>query len=264
MSQLRALRADGAKTVSSIELVEIINSVRAEEGNRAKLRHDNFLTKVEKVLGDHAPNFRGMIEVEVGKGASRESPCYYLPPREAHLMVMSESYKVQAAVYDRMHALETHVQQSIASDHDWVRQLLERSQKSQELLIQNIAGLGDNVSGLRVEVKENTDSIKSLEDRVINLESMRPRKEIKGSVKELHRVVANGVCPCCRQSVHSFQFDHFFSNQHADFEHSWPLCEPCHGSLTRGVWARGDVRSDFDAYQAFAKRKLPEQKKFLF
>lgn len=257
MNQIQTISPSDKPVKSSVELVEIINEVRADEGNRATLEHADFMKKVRKVLGVEAGKFSGFY---IGKQGKQE-PCFYLPKREAHLMVMSESYKVQAAVYDRMTALESYVKSSIAADHDWIRQLLERSQKSQELLIQGIAGLGENVSSLRVEVKENTDSIKSLEDRVINLESMRPRKEIKGSVKELHRVIANGTCPCCRQKVASFQFDHFFSNQQADFEHSWPLCEPCHSSLTRGIWSRSEVRSDFDAYHSFAKRVLPEQKK---
>ena len=37
---------------------------------------------------------------------NREKPCYRLPKREASLMVMSESYAVQAKVYGRMVELE--------------------------------------------------------------------------------------------------------------------------------------------------------------
>jgi transcriptional regulator with XRE-family HTH domain len=88
------------KTMSSIELVKIINDMR--EDGVAELRHDHFMTKVEKVLGADAPKFRG-IYLDAYK---REKPCYDLPKREAHLMVMSENYKVQAAVYDRMVELE--------------------------------------------------------------------------------------------------------------------------------------------------------------
>jgi hypothetical protein len=91
------------KTMLSTEIVKIINDMR-EEG-AAELRHDHFMTKVEKVLGEDAPKFRGIYKDKYG----REKPCYALPKREAELMVMSENYKVQAAVYDRMTELEHQV-----------------------------------------------------------------------------------------------------------------------------------------------------------
>jgi hypothetical protein len=92
------------QTMLSTEIVKIINDMR-EEG-AAELRHDHFMAKVVKVLGEEdALNFRG-IYLDAYK---REKPCYALPKREANLMVMSESYKVQAAVYDRMVELEAKV-----------------------------------------------------------------------------------------------------------------------------------------------------------
>ena len=62
------------------------------------MRHDNFINKIKLVLaGDHL-KFKGVYLA--GNGESR--PCYYLTQREACLMVMSESYHVQAVVLDRM------------------------------------------------------------------------------------------------------------------------------------------------------------------
>jgi phage antirepressor YoqD-like protein len=87
-------------TMCSTELVEIINKLR-EEGD-AELRHDNFMSKIEKVLGGDALKFQGIYQDSI----NRSKPCYYLPKREASLMVMSESYAVQAKVYDRMIELE--------------------------------------------------------------------------------------------------------------------------------------------------------------
>lgn len=56
------------------------------------LRHDHFMVKVPKVLGEeHAPKFRDMIQVAIGKGAHRQSPVYRFPKREACLMAMSYS-----------------------------------------------------------------------------------------------------------------------------------------------------------------------------
>ncbi|MDD2863932.1 MAG: phage antirepressor KilAC domain-containing protein [Methylococcales bacterium] len=95
------LSIQNQQTMSSVEIVKIINDMR-EEG-AAELRHDNFTAKVVTVLGSVvALNFQGYYKASNGK----QNPCYYLPKRETHLMVMSENYKVQAAVYDRMAELE--------------------------------------------------------------------------------------------------------------------------------------------------------------
>lgn len=89
------------KTMSSIEITKIINDMR-EEG-AAVLAHSDFMKKVVKVLGEEvAGKFSCYYKAENGK----QNPCYHLPKREAHLMVMSENYKVQAAIYDRMESLE--------------------------------------------------------------------------------------------------------------------------------------------------------------
>ena len=88
------------KTMSSLELVKIINDLR-EEG-QAVLRHNDFTEKVRKVLGSEAAKFSAPLKTASGQTAQG----YNLPKREANLMVMSESYKVQAAVYDRMVELE--------------------------------------------------------------------------------------------------------------------------------------------------------------
>jgi phage antirepressor YoqD-like protein len=93
--------------ISSVDLVKLINAVRLAERTPdefipVSLRHDNFITKIELVLKYDALNFKG---VYIG-GNGEERLCYYLPKREATLMVMSESYAVQARVYDRMAELE--------------------------------------------------------------------------------------------------------------------------------------------------------------
>lgn len=94
-----------AVTMTSLELVDFINSQRDEDDS--ELRHDHFMAKVPKVLGeDHAPKFRDMVQVAIGSGATRQSPIFRFPKREACLMAMSYSYELQAKVFDRMTELE--------------------------------------------------------------------------------------------------------------------------------------------------------------
>lgn len=88
-------------TMSSLELVDLINSSRKE--GEATLRHDSFMAKVPAVLGkSHAPKFFGTQKY----GNNNERKIYNFPKREACLMAMSYSYELQAKVFDRMTELE--------------------------------------------------------------------------------------------------------------------------------------------------------------
>lgn len=108
MSALIRIKDGEPVTMSSGELVQVINDFR--DVGKAELRHDTFLTKVEKVLGEAHQKFLGTYKDR----SNRDSKCYYLPKREASLMVMSESYAVQAKVYDRMTELEGGIQNTLA------------------------------------------------------------------------------------------------------------------------------------------------------
>lgn len=88
----------GVPTMSSIDMVAYINATR--EAGSPEVRHDNFMTKVPKVLGEKAaPKFLGTALYHVNS-ATRERLVYNFPEREANLMAMSYSYELTAAVYD--------------------------------------------------------------------------------------------------------------------------------------------------------------------
>jgi len=135
-----------SKTMSSVELVKIINEMR--DTAKVELRHDHFMTKVLKVLGeDSAPKFRGTYIDSQGK----ERPCYFLPKRECHLMVMSESYKVQAAVYDKMTELE-----EVISYPEALRRLANSIEATQ-LAIENQKIAEAQAEILRVELDKSKE-----------------------------------------------------------------------------------------------------------
>lgn len=93
-------------TMSSPEIVEVINEERkadAAGGEYTVLRHADFMVKLEKHPGIDSTKFSGQYKDSTG----RMLKCYYLPKREAELMVMSESLKVQTRVYDRLTAAES-------------------------------------------------------------------------------------------------------------------------------------------------------------
>jgi hypothetical protein len=87
--------------MTSLELVDFINSTRKD--GEAPLRHDHFMAKVPKVLGEGVPKFR---DTYLHPQNGQEYACYRFPKREACLMAMSYSYELQAKVFDRMTELE--------------------------------------------------------------------------------------------------------------------------------------------------------------
>ncbi|WP_277561089.1 phage antirepressor KilAC domain-containing protein [Acinetobacter beijerinckii] len=91
-------------TMSSIEIVDFINNHRKALGSNTVLRHIDFMRKVPQVLGE------GVCEkFRTPYTHSQNGQTYSIftfPKREACLMAMSYSYEIQAAVFDRMTALE--------------------------------------------------------------------------------------------------------------------------------------------------------------
>lgn len=91
-------------TMSSIEIVDFINNHRKALGSNTVLRHIDFMRKVPQVLDEGVcEKFRTpYTHPQNGQTYS----IFTFPKREACLMAMSYSYEIQAAVFDRMTALE--------------------------------------------------------------------------------------------------------------------------------------------------------------
>lgn len=93
-----------ATSLSPLQLVQMINEHRQSIGDNSILRHDHFMAKVPKVLGEGGlPKFR---DTYTNHQNGQKYPCYIFPKREACLMAMSYSYELQAQVFDRMTAME--------------------------------------------------------------------------------------------------------------------------------------------------------------
>lgn len=90
-------------TMTSLEMVDFINATR--EPGESLLRHDNFMQKVPKVLSKSYWRFEGMA-TWIANGGVRQRPTYNFPKREAYLMAISYSHKLQTLVYDAMVAAE--------------------------------------------------------------------------------------------------------------------------------------------------------------
>jgi phage antirepressor YoqD-like protein len=130
-------------TMTSLDLVDFINSTEERE---SELRHDHFMAKVPKVLGEGAPKFR---DTHVNPQNGQSYPIYRLPKREACLMAMSYSYDLQAKVYDRMTELESQAAKpaelsrmdliKLAMEAEQERLVLVEKVEVQQLLIESQA-----------------------------------------------------------------------------------------------------------------------------
>jgi hypothetical protein len=168
------------QTMSSIEIVKIINDMR-EEG-AAELRHDNFMTKVITVLGSEvALKFQGYYKASNGK----QNPCYYLPKREAHLMVMSENYKVQAAVYDRMTELEQQATQPKLKSTSFLPQIAKEFRGA--LSITKMLGLSGNQAYLHADGAVQKTTGHSV-IKLFDVELMSPNQERHFNVTTLAKI----------------------------------------------------------------------------
>jgi len=133
-------------TMSSIEIVDLINQERKAYSEKypttkwVELRHDNFMAKVPKVLGEeNAPKFLGTQKY--GNNNSRQ--VYNLPQREAFLMVMSESYELQAKLYD---AYQKQREQIQSINPNQILSLIVDMQKQFLQLNSNVTALVNNLA----------------------------------------------------------------------------------------------------------------------
>lgn len=121
------------KTMSSVEIVEVINQLRP--AGRAEMMHNDFLKKVREHPGIDEGNFSSIYFDQLG----RSKPCYYLPKREAELMVMSESLEVQTKVYDRLAEFEAAT--TLKLPQTYAQALMELAltvQKTEALQLENV------------------------------------------------------------------------------------------------------------------------------
>lgn len=100
---------DSQKSMSSVQLVEIINEYRKVEGNNTVLRHIDFMVKIEKELDIDCEIFRS----EYKASNNQLYKCYNLPKDECILMLMSESRIVRKGVLNRLNELENKNQYQI-------------------------------------------------------------------------------------------------------------------------------------------------------
>lgn len=97
--------AGNEPTMSSLDLLEVINQYRLEDGKPEKL-HKNFMRDIKDELEEAALNFERSY-----KGADNTTrPCYNLPKDECMQMAMRESKSVRKRVVKQLNELMKRVE----------------------------------------------------------------------------------------------------------------------------------------------------------
>jgi hypothetical protein len=186
---IAVFNGSAAATMTSVELVEVINSMR--EAGKAELRHDTFMKKVAKVLGNKAPEFSGTQKY--GNNLTRS--IYNFPKREAELMVMSESYAVQAKVYDRMTALEIAIVDPLASlpaEHRaLIAVMVENAQIKATQAAQQVVQIQQSDSIKRLEAKQSAFEDGHSFFTVMGFCALRGVKLVMADMQRLGKLAAN-------------------------------------------------------------------------
>ena len=126
---------------TSLELVNIINQYREQEGNRKELQHFDFLKVIRDEFEEelHQGNISCMHqEIEIGNGAKRKSPYYILNLSQSRQVLVRESKFVRKAVIAYIDKLEKKVTDLLPQDYpSALRALADKAEEAQKLMLEN-------------------------------------------------------------------------------------------------------------------------------
>lgn len=103
------------QTMTSKELVEVINAIRKEEGNTVEMQHKDMLVKIRNLIPTLGQ--RSVTPDKYLSSIGQEQPMFLLDKRASLLLVSSESARVNLAIIDRWQELEQQQQQALPQTH---------------------------------------------------------------------------------------------------------------------------------------------------
>lgn len=109
MNELNILNNEEVR-INSVELVDIINKFRSEEGSKKVLRHNDFMTKIRKELDILKSlglgGVRNISQSSYINNQNKEQPCFLLNRDGMLQMLNSESTLVRYKTIEYINALE--------------------------------------------------------------------------------------------------------------------------------------------------------------
>ncbi len=123
-------------TFSSLELVELINQFREQEGNKTELRHDNFLQVIRDEFSDETGGLLNILETRyIHPQNKQEYPMYILDLKQSRQVLIRESKFVRKAVIEYIDKLE---QPQLPKDYpEALRILADKAEREQRLIPEN-------------------------------------------------------------------------------------------------------------------------------
>lgn len=110
MNKIIKINNDEAVTMTSLEVVELINNFRKEEGNKILKRHDDFIRSIRKELETLKKvgiiNDRNFTEVKYKDTKGEERPCYKMNKSGIMQMLNKESALVRYKTQQYIETLE--------------------------------------------------------------------------------------------------------------------------------------------------------------
>jgi hypothetical protein len=102
MQQLMSMSQ--GQTMTSKELVEVINAIRKEEGNDTEIQHSDLVKRIKgfaSILGEGSVSMAEYLDAQ-----SKPRPMLLLSKRASMLAVSAESPRINLAIIDRWQQLE--------------------------------------------------------------------------------------------------------------------------------------------------------------
>ena len=205
------ITVDGVKTINSLNLCELINRIRKEEGVKAEIRHSDLLNKIKDELDvdniERAKNFVGLYLDKQGK----ERPCFNLPPKEALQVVASESKRVRRRLIDEIEKLTTEnknlksqiysymIDNPVERAKQWIKE-----QEQNQLLLQQ---------------KENTikDKQETIELITANSQERTYKKQLRANIVEIIRKI-NKQTGAPFSLLYEELYKRFINNHHFEWK----------------------------------------------
>lgn len=138
-------------TISSVEIAQLCEK-----------RHDNVMADIRKMLDElklHAPDFSGTYKTAQGN----EYNCFFLPKREAMILVSGYRIDLRAKIIDRLDELENQQKTTSLSRKDLALMVIQTEEENERLQLEN---------------KQKSEHIESLESYFRN--SISPFEFVKG------------------------------------------------------------------------------------
>ena len=145
--------SNSQKTISSLDLCNLINKIRKEEGVRAELQHKDLLKKINEELEEISEKFRSSYIDSM----NREKPCYNLPQKEALQVIASESKRVRRRLIDEIERL-TNENNQLKQE-----QQFKLPQNYKEALLELVSKVEENEK-LSNEIQEKQNFIEVIQD----------------------------------------------------------------------------------------------------